>query len=532
MREAEAEAEASSSSRTKSDVKIKTQRTEFTLINDDALHNILARLPASSFASAACVSKSWNQVCNRILSRPKLASALSLNPSTPIAVEEVLDKVLREPIRPHFVIATIGNGFGLIEAYQLITKRLGSSTPFIISIANGIIGRDALNNEFREVKWGDFGGVSEDEVGGYIEEHGIVLTVGFVPGLKVDAIPLLSTVKERQVPLIDKFVKDVKDYTASVSVCTSPVGIIMFGGGLVDMNPFIDSLDHALPRETVIVGDERGCFLYRSGNETRNVCGSKKYSSVAVGIGDIQFHVALSNGVSAVGPIYKAASVRVNKHDHNTWLTARREGDRDILDGEIILDDINDELENDIESPDLYIGVTKRRKCRIESKEKRWITSLVFHGVIDLAINRGDEEYLYVSGVNIKTGDYFQFYHSDPNIALSSCSDASVNLKNLKLDGSDTRTVAVSIKKEVFGGFIFSCCGRGESFFGRRNVDSSPFTENFPGVPLAGLFCGGEIGRCSSSLIEESNKERFAPCCHVFSTVYLVMSYTSACPDF
>jgi hypothetical protein len=84
MREAEAEAEASSSSRTKSDVKIKTQRTEFTLINDDALHNILARLPASSFASAACVSKSWNQVCNRILSRPKLASALSLNPSTPV----------------------------------------------------------------------------------------------------------------------------------------------------------------------------------------------------------------------------------------------------------------------------------------------------------------------------------------------------------------------------------------------------------------------------------------------------------------
>jgi hypothetical protein len=31
------------------------------------------------------------------------------------------------------------------------------------------------------------------------------------------------------VPLIDKFVKDVKDYTASVSGCTSPVGIIMFG---------------------------------------------------------------------------------------------------------------------------------------------------------------------------------------------------------------------------------------------------------------------------------------------------------------
>ena len=51
---------------------------------------------------------------------------------------------------------------------------------------------------------------------------------------------------------------------------------------IVDDNSCI--ADHALPRETVIVGDERGYFLYRSGNETRNVCGSKKYLSVAIGL--------------------------------------------------------------------------------------------------------------------------------------------------------------------------------------------------------------------------------------------------------
>jgi hypothetical protein len=61
--------------------KPKTVRTGLALINDDLLHNILLRLTATSFASAACVSKSWNLLCNRILSRPKLASALSLNPS-------------------------------------------------------------------------------------------------------------------------------------------------------------------------------------------------------------------------------------------------------------------------------------------------------------------------------------------------------------------------------------------------------------------------------------------------------------------
>lgn len=29
--------------------------------------------------------------------------------------------------------------------------------------------------------------------------------------------------------MVDKFVMDIKDYTASVSGCMSPVGIIMFG---------------------------------------------------------------------------------------------------------------------------------------------------------------------------------------------------------------------------------------------------------------------------------------------------------------
>ena len=91
-----ASASSSSSSRTKSETNksSKTQRTTtstststptctvwFELINDDVLQKILEKLPALSFASAACVSKTWNQLCNRILSRPKISSALSLNPS-------------------------------------------------------------------------------------------------------------------------------------------------------------------------------------------------------------------------------------------------------------------------------------------------------------------------------------------------------------------------------------------------------------------------------------------------------------------
>jgi hypothetical protein len=42
--------------------------------------------------------------------------------------------------------------------------------------------------------------------------------------------------------------------------------------------------DYAMPMETVIVGDERGRFLYGSWDESRNVCGSTKYISEAVAL--------------------------------------------------------------------------------------------------------------------------------------------------------------------------------------------------------------------------------------------------------
>ncbi|XVE56556.1 hypothetical protein DITRI_Ditri04bG0020500 [Diplodiscus trichospermus] len=492
----------------------------FSLMNDDLLQNLLSRLPASSFASAAGVSKAWNAACTRILSRPKLSSAISLNHSPPVALEEVFDKVMSEPIRPHFAIASVGPGFDLKHVLRFMIEKLGTRTPIILSSVSGIIGRDALTHEFREVKW------TSDNIDDEVSTNtGIVLTVGFVPGLKVDAIPLLQQRKAPQGSMIDKFVMDIKSYTSSVSGCTSPLAIIMIGDADVDQKPIIEKLDYAMAMETIIVGDERGQFVYRSAKESKNISGNLKCSPDAValvfardrdkahGVGDIEFHFALSNGVSAIGPRLKASSVRVS--ESVTCLTARREGQQEILDGQQLLDDINNEMENHMEIVDLYIGVNRRRNCSVGSDRPKLMTSLALHGVVG-------------------TGDYFQFYHSDPKTALSSCRDVSSSLRNLKLGWDSKSCLSTSAvvnaidKKEAFGGFIVSCVGRGELFFGDPNVDSSPFLENFPGVPVAGIFCGGEIGRGCTSLTAHGNKEVGSAHCllHVYSTVYLVMSYT------
>ena len=99
------------------------------------------------------------------------------------------------------------------------------------------------------------------------------------------------------------------------------------------------------------------------------------------------------------------------------------------------------------------------------------------------------------------------------------------NSENYLLGSSAAANVS---KKECVGGFIFSCSGRTEPFLGRSNADSSMFLENFPGVPLAGVFCGGEIGRGISILEEnEGQEESKTNCClHVYSCVYLLVSYT------
>ncbi|KAA8542099.1 hypothetical protein F0562_023251 [Nyssa sinensis] len=486
------------------------------LIGEDLLQKILSRLPALSFASAACVSRSWNVVCQRVICRPKLSSAISLNPEQKVAVKEVLDKVLSEPIRPHFAIACIGPSFCLRLTHQLITEKLGSRTPVITCESSGIIGRDALTEEFQELQW-DI--ATDEDHGAEIHNltHGITLTVGYIPGLTVEAIPLLQSIeapRALRVAMVDNFVMDIREYTASVSGCTSPAGIILFEGWGSDVKPIIDKLDYAMSMETSIVGGQYRQFLYRRRGDNRNPTRSAKYIAAAVallfvrdrnkphGIGETQFHVALSTGLSPIGLTHKAVSVREKQDGCSTWLTARREGLHDILDGESMLNYINDEIGDRIEYPVLYIGVMKRRKCSIGSEKARWVTSLAFHEVTG-----GDEEYLFVNGVGIKTGDSFHFYQSDSSTALSFCQHVSENLRRLKEDCNHknchhVRTAAASGDvKEVFGGIIFSCCGRGESFFGRSNVDSSPFLENFPGVPLAGTFCGGEIGRASLRLL-------------------------------
>ncbi|XP_076934731.1 F-box/LRR-repeat protein At5g63520-like [Bidens hawaiensis] len=153
-----------------------------------------------------------------------------------IAVEEVLNKVLSQPVRPHFAIASISPSFDLQDAHQLITTKFGSHVPVITNDPSGIIGRDTLSDEFKEVQWEI---TEEDDMPdsppavSETANRAVMLTIGFLPGLKVRTNPLLKQVEvaRPQIVMVDNFVTDIREFSTSVSGSKSPAAIIMFSVG-------------------------------------------------------------------------------------------------------------------------------------------------------------------------------------------------------------------------------------------------------------------------------------------------------------
>jgi small ligand-binding sensory domain FIST len=52
---------------------------------------------------------------------------------------------------------------------------------------------------------------------------------------------------------------------------------------------------------------------------------------------------------------------------------------------------------------------------------------------------------------------------------------------------------AQEVADRAFGALLFSCLGRGSSFFGKKDQDAVMLSEALGGKPIAGFFCNGEI---------------------------------------
>ncbi|KAK1436512.1 hypothetical protein QVD17_02292 [Tagetes erecta] len=472
----------------------------------DILQNIVSRLPSVDFASADCVSRLWNHVCGRLLCRPKIISACSFGCSVHVVVDDVVNKVLLEMIRPHFAIASVFR-FNLEEAHQLISAKLGSKVPVITN-------QDTSGLKATLWTWKD-GSLKDDFDPSHVWETGnggVMLTIGFVPGLKLQPISLLTKntmcQEDSQALMVDKLITNIKDFSTSISGRQSPAAIIMFSEPRAGIDyAVLGRMDHAMSPETVIVGYQ--CAFQHSNGSSKNINDAEEHASgVALvfvkdtnkppGIGETEFHVVLSSGVVSKGPVYAEACIKqrfVSRDVHTTATsTTERYVPRTLLtDGETLSNEAFEELD-DMGDVCIFVGITKRRKCDIG-----WITSLAFYEVYrysNYLIHVIDTE------MDIETGDAFSLYYTDPTAAAKSFKQWSTIYGD---------------KWEVVGGLIFTCSSQSKSFLDEPIVNR-----------LGGTFYGQVYGRSDLTLyVKESQEPKpVHGCMHEYGGAYLIMSYT------
>jgi hypothetical protein len=102
---------------------------------------------------------------------------------------------------------------------------VGSRVPIIVSVVTGILGKEACNDKAGEVR---LHSTSDDELFD-VANFAILLTIGYLPGMKVDIIPVIQAKGESGAEMEDKFVMDIRNYMSMVSGhAAAPACLILF----------------------------------------------------------------------------------------------------------------------------------------------------------------------------------------------------------------------------------------------------------------------------------------------------------------
>ncbi|XP_071476643.1 F-box only protein 22-like [Diadema antillarum] len=117
---------------------------------------------------------------------------------------------------------------------------------------------------------------------------------------------------------------------------------------------------------------------------------------------------------------------------------------------------------------------------------------------------------------------------SGPNVRA-----ASVVLGEEVRQREDTRRAILRLKEANIHagsasqsvGFMFACAGRGQFFYGSKNVESEEFHRVFPDTPLFGLFGGGEIGCENLSRGEKIDNGRLKSIAHAYTTIMCLVTF-------
>ena len=378
------------------------------------------------------------------------ANALSTRPSLEAAITDVVEQatsLLGVPADLGLVFISSAFTSEYSRLMPLLAEKL--SVPVLIGCSGGgVIGTTK------------FGEPQELEA-----EPALSLTLAYLPDVDVKPFHLVA----QELPDLDSSPDKWVDLI-EVSPSSKPQFILLAGHEPGGINDLLQGLDFAYPG-SVTIGGLASCGV---GGRVALFYQDRLYREGTVGIalsGNIVLESIVAQGCRPIGELYQ-----ITKGDSNIILELDQQVPLVVL--RDLIESLTEE-ERTLAQNSLYVGVAMD-----EFKSSLQRGDFLVRSLLGVDPSAG----ALAIGDRVRRGQRLQFHIRD---AQTSASDLEVLLEEYQTQHQNQDSAAFAL--------MFSCLGRGRGLYGKPNFDSELFRRYLEDIPLAGFFCGGEIGPVGGS---------------------------------
>jgi small ligand-binding sensory domain FIST len=334
------------------------------------------------------------------------------------------------------------------------------------------------------------GGVIGTTVGGETQEleaePAISLTLAHLPGVKVQVFHVVA----EELPDLDSS-PDAWVDLIGVPASPTPQFILLSSSFASGINDLLQGLDFAYPGSVIVGGQASGggmggrVALFC--NDTEGEKCQSLYREGTVGIaltGNIVLETIVAQGCRPIGK-----PLQVTKADRNIILE---------LDEQVPLVVLRDliaslsEQERTLAQHSLFVGVAMDEfKLALQQGD------FLIRGILGVDPAAG----AIAIGDRVRPGQRLQFHLRD---AQASAEDLELLLQSYQTQRESEPSAVAAL--------MFACLGRGEGLYGKPNFDSELFRRYLSDIPVAGFFCGGEIGPVAGRTFLHAYTSAFGIC--------------------
>ncbi|GAA6624309.1 FIST N-terminal domain-containing protein [Scytonema sp. NUACC26] len=392
------------------------------------------------------------------------ANALSTRPSLEAAVSDVVQRTVSSlTAPPDLGLLFISSAF--TSEYSRLLPLLNEqlSVPVLLGCSGGgVIG----------TTWG--GTTQELEA-----EPALSLTLAHLPGVNIkpfhidpDELPDLDSAPDAWINLI------------GVPPSPAPQFILLSGSFSSGVNDLLQGLDFAYPGSVTVGGQASGGGL---GGRIALFYNDQLYREGTIGValsGNIVLETIVAQGCRPIG-----RPCQVTKGDRNIILELNEEVPLRVL--RDLIGNLSEE-DRMLAQHSLFVGLAMD-----EFKQELHPGDFLIRSILGVEPSAG----AIAIADYIRPGQRLQFHLRD---AHASAEDLEFLLQRYQKE----RSSAVA----PVGALMFSCVGRGEGLYGKPDFDSQLFNRYLKNIPLAGFFCGGEIGPVGGSTMIHNYTSVFGIC--------------------